>query len=282
MVLDRIEIESAGADPVRLARALLRQLPELDGPVPIDEIALDLDIVGIEIVPLHSLEACLQCDPHKSEGQIVVNAHSSPQRRRYSIGHELGHFLNETHAPVGPGRFNCTDEDMVSPFRQGRHLRQEREANTFAIEVLTPRHLLERHLAPAADLERALAIADRFDISRAAAVRRYVDLHHESLATVFSKDGRIVSIGKPDDFPRLSPWTGALLGPVPPEPQDGTSLTGLDAVDTAGWLVDHDHAEVFAQTLYQQDGHAITLLLVERADPEEPEEPMFRRSKRKP
>ena len=45
--LDRMEIESAGSDPVRLAGALLRQLPELAGRVPIDEIALALDIVEI-------------------------------------------------------------------------------------------------------------------------------------------------------------------------------------------------------------------------------------------
>ena len=97
LTLDRLEIESIGADPVRLARALLEQMPGLDGRVPIDEIALALDIVSIELAPLVSIEACLQCDARKDKGQIVLNADSSPQRRRYSIGHELGHFLNERH-----------------------------------------------------------------------------------------------------------------------------------------------------------------------------------------
>lgn len=282
LILDRTEIECAGADPVRLARALLRQLPDLDGRVPIDEIALALDIVGIEKVRLHSIEACLQCDLHKSEGQIVVNAGSSLRRQRFSIGHELGHFLNEAHEPFGPGGFDCTRQDMVSPRREGRHLRQEREANTFAIEVLTPRRLLEQHLAPAADLEHALSIADRFEISRAAAVRRYVDLHSESLAAVFSKHGRILYVSKPYDFPRLAPWTGDSPGPVPTEPRNRTSLTGLDQVDAVGWLHNHDHTEVFVQTLYQRDGHAITLVLAEQGDMEELDEPVFRRSRRKP
>ena len=43
--------------------------------------------------PLHSMEACLQCDDLKSRGQIVVREQSAPRRRRYSVGHELGHFL---------------------------------------------------------------------------------------------------------------------------------------------------------------------------------------------
>jgi hypothetical protein len=34
------------------ARALLAQLPDLDGHVPIDEIALALDIVSIDVKPL--------------------------------------------------------------------------------------------------------------------------------------------------------------------------------------------------------------------------------------
>jgi Zn-dependent peptidase ImmA (M78 family) len=68
-----------------------------------------------------------------------------------------------------------------------RHIQQEAEANTFAIELLTPRRLLQQHLKPAAELNHALAIAERFDISREAATRRYVALHRNCLAVVFSR-----------------------------------------------------------------------------------------------
>ena len=47
--LSRIDIESAGSDPLKLARALLVQLPGLTGPVPIEAIARALDIVSIEV-----------------------------------------------------------------------------------------------------------------------------------------------------------------------------------------------------------------------------------------
>ena len=120
LALSRVEIESAGSDPRKLARALLAQLPAVTGPVPIEAIARALDIVSIEVAPLSGIEGCLQCDPLKSEGQIVVNANSPPRRRRYTIAHELGHFLNERHRPTIDLGFACTADDMAKPRRTGR------------------------------------------------------------------------------------------------------------------------------------------------------------------
>ena len=268
LTLDRVEIESAGSDPLALARALLAQLPDLDGRVPIDEIALALDILSIEERPFIGLEGCLQCDATKSHGLIVVNALSSPRRRRYTNGQELGHFLNERHWPIDPAGFQCTRQDMATPRGPERHLRQETEANAFTIEVLTPRTLLGPHLRPGADLEHALAIAERFDISRAAAIRRYVALHTECLAAVFSQNGIIRYVEKPAGFPATTRWSGDRIGPHPPPPGDGSFLTGLEEVAAASWLTSPDTHELFAQTLYQQDGFAITLLLAEGHDEE--------------
>ena len=70
LLLDRCEIECAGgSDPVRLARALLKQLPDVNGPIPIEEIALALDIQAIEEFELQGLEAALITDANKSRGR---------------------------------------------------------------------------------------------------------------------------------------------------------------------------------------------------------------------
>lgn len=278
LALDRIEIESVGADPVHLATALLKQMPDIDGALPVEEIALALDILAIEKAPLQGIAGCLQCDPLKSEGQIVVNANDARRRRRYTVAHELGHFLNERHRPTSEYGFDCTAEDMRSPMRSGPRLRQEREANVFAIEVLTPRRLLTRHLKPPAELGHALEIAQRFDISREAAARRYVALHDECLAAVFSQGSRIRYIEKPDGFPRTSVWSG---DPLPARTAtNGPSLTSLDKVHPADWLARPDRYALFAQTLFQEDGFAITLLVAERMEDAEVstwDPPRFRR-----
>ena len=45
--LDRIAVEDVGADPVRLAAAILTQLPDITGAIPVHEIARALDIEEI-------------------------------------------------------------------------------------------------------------------------------------------------------------------------------------------------------------------------------------------
>lgn len=268
LTLDRVEIEGVGSDPVGLADALLRQLPDLDGRVPIDEIARALDIIDILEAPLAGLEGCLQTDGQKSEGQIIVRAGRSARRRRFTIAHELGHFLNERHRPVPGVGFACTAQDMRSPVGEGVRLRQETEANTFAIEALTPRRLLARSLRLSADLERALQIADRFDVSREAALRRYVALHAERLAAVFSAEGRVRYVVKGPEFPATSVWNGdpvghLLLG------GGSKDLTSMEEAPPDDWIRGRFRGAVFAQTLYQEHGHAMTLLIAEAPEHED-------------
>ena len=62
-------------------------------------------------------------DRQKSYGAILVNGASSPRRRRYTIGHELGHFLNEHHVPTMEDGFQCTKEDMGYRGRLAMHQR---------------------------------------------------------------------------------------------------------------------------------------------------------------
>jgi hypothetical protein len=193
----------------------------------------------------------------------VVRADSPPTRRRYTIAHELGHFLNERHRPTGPFGFACTADDLAAPTRSGTHLRQEAEANVFAIELLTPRSALRPFLKPAAELDHALRMANAFEISREAAIRRYVALQGERLAAVFSKDGRVRYVEKGEDFPATTYWNGDTLGRILP-PRPAGSLSSMEEADASSWLKRPDGTTLFAQTLHQGDGFAVTLLVAER------------------
>jgi hypothetical protein len=85
-----------------------------------------------------------------------------------------------------------------------RQLRQEAEANRFAIELLTPIRRLKPYLSGAADLERVLALAADFDISKEAAARRYVALPDETLAVMFAHRGAVRYVERNPEFPALS------------------------------------------------------------------------------
>ena len=57
--------------------------------------------------------------------------------------------------------------------------------------------------------------------------------------------------------------------PELPQARSGVSLTDLQDADPADWLVTPDKAELAVQTLYQQNGYAMTLLIVETAPDED-------------
>jgi hypothetical protein len=119
-------------------------------------------------------------------------------------------------------------------------------------------------IAEALDLEHVLAIAEDQRISREAAARRYVALHDKCLAVVFSAGGHVRYVEKGKDFPRAAIWAGDALPALQRRQRQSSKLTPLDEVSPASWLSWTDGMTLFAQTLYQAKGFAMTLLLVER------------------
>lgn len=106
--------------------ALFHGVSEL--PVPVESIAVDL--LGLRIVE-RPLEASGLLYP--AERLVVLNADESPVRRRFTLAHELGHWvcqcLEGAEAPVF-----CRRQDVS--MTADRAL--EREANIFAAELLMP------------------------------------------------------------------------------------------------------------------------------------------------
>ena len=269
LALDRMSIEEVGLNPQRLAEAIHAQLEYQSGAVPVREIALALDIDEIREARLSNLEAALVTTPERGYGKILLNLNSSRQRRRFSLGHELLHFLNPRHERTSPEGFQCSRSDMqASSATQDRHIRQESEANAFAIELLTPRPQLREFLRAEPDLTKVLAIADEFDISREAAARRYVDLHGGCLAVVFSKDSRFTYAHWSTDFPFIALRRGqeCRVARIP----EG-SISDIDEVDAGDWLARDRGAHLTAQTLGQAKGYATTLLRA--ALPDEDDDP---------
>ena len=90
---------------------------------------------------------------------------------------------------------------MTEPSGGELHIRQEKEANFFAIELLAPKRFFLRYLRRVPDLEHVLALHSTLDISKAAAVRRYVTLHPERLSAVFARNGAFEYVVKGGGFP---------------------------------------------------------------------------------
>jgi Zn-dependent peptidase ImmA (M78 family) len=73
--------------------------------------AQELDIADIRDMSTDGFEGGLITDDARSSGYILVNRSARRRRRRFTIGHELGHFLMTTHK-VPAGGFQCSRDDM--------------------------------------------------------------------------------------------------------------------------------------------------------------------------
>ena len=286
LIIDRMEIDDAGANPKRLAEAIVKQLPTGIRAVPVREIASAIDIYEIREAVLDGLEGGLIVPEDKSNGAILVHSERHEARKRYTIAHEIGHYVNPTHRTSNPDGFMCSRKDMnVESAKAGdRHAKMELEANQFAAELLMPDALvsafLERKVG--ADLDHIFALADWFEVSKEAAARRYIARQDLAAAIVFSHNGVIRYIKTNGTFPRLSLWNGA---PIPADCLSATSRAEIgsvtETVESPGhlWLERSAGLSLGEQTVSQKNGYRMTLLTIEQDEPEEDEweAPRFRR-----
>ena len=104
---------------------------------------------------------------------ITVDQSSRPERQRFSVAHELGHWLHDRGEMV----FNCHTAD-ISPNRYKNYETDpEAAANRFAAELLMP-SLLFREVATSLPItfETANQLARLFQVSETAAAVRLVEL----------------------------------------------------------------------------------------------------------
>jgi hypothetical protein len=263
--LDRMALDDVGANSERLAAAIHEQLGELPGPVPVESIAEALDIVEIKSEVLYSIEGALITTPERGYGSIAVNSASGRRRQRFTLAHELLHFLNPWHEPTWEQGFRCRRHDMIrdQPDSENRHVRQESEANTFAIELLAPIRRIRAYLRYPADLASVIAMSDELDISKEAATRRYVAKHPETLAVVFSQEERFLYAARSKDFPDLSLHQNLAM---PVLPRSSGNLSEAEEANPADWIASPQGAGLTAQTLRQRDGYRTTLLHIETPD----------------
>jgi len=197
----------------------------------------------------------LLADEEKFQGVICFNAASPRQRQRFTIAHELGHFLLPWHKAE---EFQCSVDDMRSWSSTKTNIRAgwEVDANQFAAHLLMPATLVHAFVRPLREpnLEHAQRIAERFDTSREASARRLVELSDYPCALVVSKDNVVRYCIKSEFFPW---WVDLKSGVRLPRGSSALAQAqGLGDEDEAAnehWLAfergDDEPSELYEQTL---------------------------------
>lgn len=266
MKIDRIELADCGS-PEKLIAEILRQVPEMPIPVPIEELAAAVDITAIHRMTTNGFEGGLVTQAERRDGIILVNGGSSPERQRFTIGHELGHYLIMSHEGVRTGHFTCQKEDMAlrKADRDNRAMRMEVEANRFAAGILMPllRFKPQMRELGSPDLEHVLALAGRYQTSMEATAFHYAIHHDDPCAIILSKGGVVRRVYKPVQFPFIETARGRPL-PFPSFTMQlpADQRIGWGDVDHGVWLSRQDGRRCLLQeqALRYGGGWMMTLL----------------------
>ncbi|MCW5626699.1 MAG: ImmA/IrrE family metallo-endopeptidase, partial [Burkholderiales bacterium] len=180
--LDLIELADLVL-PQQLVAEILRQNPALPVPVPLEELARLAGISKIEAFTSEGFEGTLITNDTKSDGAIFYSARGPRSRQRFTIGHELGHFLLPWHRQ---STFRCVAEDISGRARKDWEI----QANEFSAELLMPTELVKLMLRRFGEPEMAhiSQLARDFETSIEMTARRVVELNEYACAVVFSKD----------------------------------------------------------------------------------------------
>ena len=262
-----MELSDQGSVP-GLLRIVFNHHPNWPKRTPVEQLAADVGITEIRDFKVEGFVGALVTNEEKSEGAILVKEGERPARRRFTIGHELGHFLIPSHR----GNRQCTRQDLAERRTDTQYQKQETQANAFSAGLLMPKKTFTRDIDAlgSADVSHIIELARAYGTSLEATANRYVELTEDACAIVMSKDGRVRYARPSERFPWLAvkrrdplPINCATLL----SPSSVTrSPSSWSSVDVGVWVETERGRrlpELLEQSLRQANGYCITLLLAE-------------------
>lgn len=269
-----IDLADCGS-PETLVAAILKHHPDLPRPVPVEDLARAVGIQDIKDLEVDGFEGGLISNEQKSAGYVMVRLGMAPRRRRFTIGHELGHFLIPTHQ----GAQQCTKQDLRETRRDDIYRRREAEANRFSAGLLMPKPMFTRDMLElgSVDVAHIRQLGDLYDTSMEATANRYVELSREACAIVFAHEGIVRYARSSRAFPRLLVERGSKLPLMAAATRSGASSGVQPWREVPGgvWLeceLGRRPSAVLEQHLIQANGYSVIILQVEDQELEEREE----------
>ena len=270
LLLDLMELEDHKT-PSDVVEEILRQNPDLTYPTPLERFVELAGIESISELTTDGFEGMLITNAEKSRGAIMIKAGTSPRRRRFTIAHELGHFLLPWHRQQ---KFSCKSSDIKdSGNNRGLAPEQvsiETEANAFASELLMPssafKSLMDDFETP--NLLNLTNLSDTFDVSFEATVHRYKALSDKPLAFVFSHNHIVRYWVKTQEMPyTLKVRKDHALPLRSASRNDGKAVSDFETIAAHVWFEPHSELalprNIVEQTIHQSAGYKVTLLYVE-------------------
>lgn len=138
---------------------------QVSGPVKLSSLARSLGLTVKAATLAPGISGEIRPDPDQAGNFIIrVNRHDSPRRQRFTVAHEIGHYLLHRDQ-IGNG----ISDDVL--YRSSLSDHREAEANRIAADILMPKHLVNKYIeeAEASGAEDVVAYAsEKLEVSEAA------------------------------------------------------------------------------------------------------------------
>jgi Zn-dependent peptidase ImmA (M78 family) len=132
------------------------------------------------------------------KGIVAINQSiREPSRKRFSIGHEIGHYLIPGHRNLE----NVCAGGVIESWQKGLS-KPELEANEFAVELLLPgRYVRDSLQLNDPSLSTIARVATQFETSLTATTLRFVDLTNLACVAVWSEKRSVRWYRRSSTFP---------------------------------------------------------------------------------
>lgn len=141
---------------------------------------IDLDLVAFSLnadvkrVPLSDCEGNIIGTDKKAIISVSIDA--DLKRQRFSLGHELGHWVNDRGQNL---TYRCDTNDMRQRTASKQNFRQQKEvrANQFSAELLMPKHIFSNY-QHGFDIttESVNFLSEKFNASRTSTAIRLIEV----------------------------------------------------------------------------------------------------------
>lgn len=162
-------------------RESLRLHPRPD----LNQLARELNLLVVE-ADTESFDGALICGRNRLSGRIIVKKTMREDgRKRFTIAHEIGHFIIHRERQI-----SCLPADIARWENTGEN--PERQADNFASELLLPSPEVIKQIGDASpSFQLIISLADYFGTTLTATGRKYCEISPYECAIVWSVDGKV-------------------------------------------------------------------------------------------
>ena len=136
--------------------------------------------------------------PSKNSAIITLDSNIGfDSRRRFVLAHELGHYVLHRDKM----KVFIDDEGTLNSWYSDNYAQAEYEANMFAAEFLMPRWIFEDECKGSSFFPELIDyLSEGFEVSKTAAILRYVEYGHFPICIVYCQDNKMKWFKRSNDF----------------------------------------------------------------------------------